>query len=314
MVMPGRSGNSNSYRYGFNGMESDDEVSGEGNSYTTEYRQYDPRLMRWKSRDPMEAYFPWQSPYVAFDNNPIYYTDPKGLAAEGEPEDPPSKGLPSNPKDEQIATGANGKNYQWLEGAGWARDYGDPVDVKQTWWESVKTIGRNAINTVVSVLRKADQLAKGGGDHSGFIKNGAPLVNPGADGSQQGSAIKKTENKEESIDIEWFTVSKGWKVKPPTLTTPKDYIKNIRKIQQRVERIESELEEITEGHKPALGTVDNKDVQVEIYQSFWYHMDKNGSLYSKTRLITTTQDSVEHYRNTEFYEVDTTGMDALRNK
>ena len=71
------------YKYGFNGMERDDEVSGSGNSYTTEFRQYDPRLGRWKSIDPLFQSFPWQSPYVAFDNNPIYYRDPKGLAAEG---------------------------------------------------------------------------------------------------------------------------------------------------------------------------------------------------------------------------------------
>src|SRR5690606_13932407 len=54
-----------------------------GSSYTTEFRQYDPRLMRWKSVDPLMAMFPWMSPYVAFDNNPVYYKDPLGLAAEG---------------------------------------------------------------------------------------------------------------------------------------------------------------------------------------------------------------------------------------
>lgn len=73
-----------SYRYGFNGMEKDDEAKGRGNSYTTEFRQYDPRLGRWLSIDPLFKNFPWQSPYVAFDNNPILNTDPKGLAAEGE--------------------------------------------------------------------------------------------------------------------------------------------------------------------------------------------------------------------------------------
>ncbi len=31
----------------------------------------------------MVARFPWQSPYVAFDNKPIILTDPKGLAASG---------------------------------------------------------------------------------------------------------------------------------------------------------------------------------------------------------------------------------------
>ena len=83
MLMPGRNGSTGDYRYGFNGMEKDDEVKGEGNSYTTEFRQYDPRVGRWLSRDPLFESFPWQSPYVAFDINPIYYVDPKGLAAEG---------------------------------------------------------------------------------------------------------------------------------------------------------------------------------------------------------------------------------------
>ncbi|MCB9227503.1 MAG: hypothetical protein H6578_10095 [Chitinophagales bacterium] len=80
MPMPGRSFNSHDYRFGFNGMEKDDEVSGDGNQYTTEFRQYDPRLGRWTSLDPLMAQFPHLSPYVAFANNPIYYVDPYGLA------------------------------------------------------------------------------------------------------------------------------------------------------------------------------------------------------------------------------------------
>jgi RHS repeat-associated protein len=81
MEMPLRQSGSNDYRYGYNGMEVDNEVFGNGNSYTTEFRQYDPRLGRWKSLDPLMAQFPWQSPYCAFDNNPVFYNDPLGLAA-----------------------------------------------------------------------------------------------------------------------------------------------------------------------------------------------------------------------------------------
>ncbi|KAB1064897.1 LamG-like jellyroll fold domain-containing protein [Salibacter halophilus] len=73
---PGRNWNSNVYRYGFNGMEGDPEMKGTGNHYTTFFRQYDPRLGRWFSTDPvMQA---WMSPYMAMDGNPILYADPRG--------------------------------------------------------------------------------------------------------------------------------------------------------------------------------------------------------------------------------------------
>ena len=65
------------YRYGFNGMETDPEVKGiAGNHYTTYFRQYDPRLGRWWSVDPVTH--PWESPYVAMHNNPIFFSDPRG--------------------------------------------------------------------------------------------------------------------------------------------------------------------------------------------------------------------------------------------
>jgi len=67
------------YRYAYNGMEKDDEVSGNGNSYTTQFRQYDPRLGRWKSLDPLAGKYPGQSPFVGFNDNPIYFVDPLGL-------------------------------------------------------------------------------------------------------------------------------------------------------------------------------------------------------------------------------------------
>lgn len=79
MQMPGRKGAVTDYRYAFNGMEHDSELSGGGNSYTTMFRQYDPRLGRWKSIDPLAAKYPGASPYSAFNNNPIVFVDPLGL-------------------------------------------------------------------------------------------------------------------------------------------------------------------------------------------------------------------------------------------
>jgi RHS repeat-associated protein len=69
------------YRFGFNGMEMDNEVAGEGNSLSTEYRMLDTRLGRWLSMDPVVHAF--QSPYCAFDNKPIFMTDLSG--ADGTP-------------------------------------------------------------------------------------------------------------------------------------------------------------------------------------------------------------------------------------
>jgi RHS repeat-associated protein len=83
LTMKGRESSSENYRFGFNGMELDKEWSGKGNSLTTSFRQYDPRLGRWRSTDPLQLFFSWQSPFAAFDNNPIYFSDPSGLAAEG---------------------------------------------------------------------------------------------------------------------------------------------------------------------------------------------------------------------------------------
>ena len=75
------------YRYAYNGMETDHEVSGHGNSYTTQFRQYDPRLGRWKSLDPLANRYYDKSPFEANGNNPVYFIDTKGDAPV-----PPGKG------------------------------------------------------------------------------------------------------------------------------------------------------------------------------------------------------------------------------
>lgn len=78
MIMPGRSGSANSYKYGFNGMEKDDEIKGSANSHDFGARMYDPRIVRWLSRDPKEAKYPHQSTYAFANNSPIMFMDPNG--------------------------------------------------------------------------------------------------------------------------------------------------------------------------------------------------------------------------------------------
>lgn len=77
-LMPGRNFNANGYRFGFNGMEKDDEISGTGNHYTTFFRELDVRLGHWWAVDPKTSSTPWESPYISMGGNPIKNIDPFG--------------------------------------------------------------------------------------------------------------------------------------------------------------------------------------------------------------------------------------------
>ena len=77
--MPGRTFNSTTYRYGFNGKENDNEVKGNGNSQDYGFRIYDPRLGRFLSVDPLFKEYPWYTPYQFAGNKPIWAIDRDGL-------------------------------------------------------------------------------------------------------------------------------------------------------------------------------------------------------------------------------------------
>jgi len=79
MLMPERSQTPGVYRYGFEGIEKTDEISGEGNHYQFKYREYDPRIGRFWSVDPLAAYYPWNSPYAFAENRVIDGIDLEGL-------------------------------------------------------------------------------------------------------------------------------------------------------------------------------------------------------------------------------------------
>lgn len=75
--MPGRQLSAgNGYRYGLNGQEKEDEISGSGNHTTALYWEYDTRLGRRWNLDPIKK--PWQSDYACFSNSPIWKVDPDG--------------------------------------------------------------------------------------------------------------------------------------------------------------------------------------------------------------------------------------------
>ncbi len=79
MLVPNRHGSSNSYRYGFQGQEKDDELKGEGNSLNYTFRMHDPRVGRFLSLDPLSAQYPHNSPYVFSENRVIDGVELEGL-------------------------------------------------------------------------------------------------------------------------------------------------------------------------------------------------------------------------------------------
>ena len=80
MAMPNRGYLvNNSYRYGFNGKENDNEVKGEGNQQDYGFRIYDPRTGRFLSVDPLTKSYPELTPYQFSSNSPIQNIDLDGL-------------------------------------------------------------------------------------------------------------------------------------------------------------------------------------------------------------------------------------------
>jgi RHS repeat-associated protein len=67
-----------SYRYGFNGMEKDNELKGEANSNDFGARMHDPRVGRFLSLDPLKQEAPGWSPYSYAIDNPIVFVDREG--------------------------------------------------------------------------------------------------------------------------------------------------------------------------------------------------------------------------------------------
>jgi RHS repeat-associated protein len=65
------------YKYKYNGKELTDDLG--LNFYEMDVRQYDPALARWMAIDPVTHHS--QSPYNAFDGNPVFWADPSGADA-----------------------------------------------------------------------------------------------------------------------------------------------------------------------------------------------------------------------------------------
>jgi RHS repeat-associated protein len=82
MEMPNKQYSVGSYRYGFNGKESDNETyNASGTEYDYGMRIYNPRLGRFLSVDPIAKKYPELTPYQFASNTPIKCIDLDGLEA-----------------------------------------------------------------------------------------------------------------------------------------------------------------------------------------------------------------------------------------
>jgi RHS repeat-associated protein len=80
VALYGRTWSSDSYRYGFNGKEKDNEGMGGGNqTYDYGFRIYNPSLGKFLSVDPLFTSYPWYTPYQFAGNAPIWAIDMDGL-------------------------------------------------------------------------------------------------------------------------------------------------------------------------------------------------------------------------------------------
>jgi RHS repeat-associated protein len=78
-LVPNKHGSSESYRYGFNGKENDNEIKGEGLQLDYGFRIYDPRIGKFLSKDPLMKEYPFYTPYQFAGNSPIMAVDLDGL-------------------------------------------------------------------------------------------------------------------------------------------------------------------------------------------------------------------------------------------
>lgn len=68
-----------SYRYGFQNQEKDDEIKGAGNSVNYTFRMHDPRVGRFFAVDPLASKYPWNSTYAFSENRVIDGAELEGL-------------------------------------------------------------------------------------------------------------------------------------------------------------------------------------------------------------------------------------------
>jgi RHS repeat-associated protein len=190
MAQPNRDwvkSNNKDYRYGYNGIEEDDELKGDNNSLSTYYRLYDPRLALWLGIDPVVHES--ESPYAFVSGNPILYADPSG--ADKEPIQEINSPISDPNKNEEIRSLA--QNYTMIKynGVEYSGDHGhwsqvvnvQSSRVPDTKYEFENHDGLPFQYVGVMGVDKLAPLSPGGGKVIGTIRDMSVTEHYDADGN-----------------------------------------------------------------------------------------------------------------------------------
>ena len=262
----------------------------EGSLYSTEYRFFDARLGRWMSLDPLMEQFPWMSPFVGMDNNPISLTDPFGLEST---KDQPTVYVFANKKPKNkfshwFKNQMNKKAGKILQSIQKAKK------IRQGLNSFFNNITRRLENMDRRMNSGIEQKSRTGIPILDNILNnagGMNIYNSGAD-EGWGSNGRYTETKKqlESIDIRWLMVSrfasKSYKhyqqykpttVKPPKSNDPEEEGKNTKEdyeensdIAESVSKHFDDEEESGSGRKPIIEKKTDKIVQLRVYKTYYF--------------------------------------------
>ena len=119
------------HRYGFNGMEDDQEVTnGNGQSYDFGARFYNPRVGRWLSTDPLYNLYPDNAPFVFAINSPLILVDIDGRILK----DPSGNIIFTANGEATVGTDPTGKSFVFQAGYVYS-DEGEQIEVQLVLYE-----------------------------------------------------------------------------------------------------------------------------------------------------------------------------------
>lgn len=142
------------YRYGFNGKERTDEISGEGVIYDYGFRIYDSRIGKFMSVDPLADNYPWNSVYAYAENDVVRCIDLDGLEKVMTIWSPYVKKAVQDYLAKRNFKGAIGALQYGYNSAYWVDKNGDPSN----WYQDLKSTDAMKVPTKKSVTWDSKNL------------------------------------------------------------------------------------------------------------------------------------------------------------